>query len=431
MKYRFVLLLVSCLFGWGGSLPVFSAPDDDFNPDNPGDPQAINYCKILVSAVPEEGAYVSGGGRYTVNGNQVYISTNANNTPDYTYTFMYWTMNGEKTSYSQDFWFTPTKGTFEFVAHYKKAEVVFDPDNPSDPSSSTARRRYYLYLTSSIEGACSFSMDSGTKIKEQSQLYISANLNLGYQFEGWKLNGQIISTSQYLDFTMPSENTTLEAVISEIPFDPDSPTDPQGSGANVDNSTRMLIDLKIFDSEGNSDKTRVVINESKSLDYESDCDAAKFESDVAAYQIYTLDAKNTKYSINERPKDNGEVPIGIIVRNSGQMAITATRLDCSATLIDKVLEKEHDLALGDYTFNSESGTFNDRFVLKFNIILRGDANGDGKVDKNDLEVVSLYIMGTTVDGFLFKAADANDDNSVNAADIVRIINIIRKNLPAD
>ena len=70
-------------------------------------------------------------------------------------------------------------------------------------------------------------------------------------------------------------------------------------------------------------------------------------------------------------------------------------------------------------------------MLKFNIILRGDANGDGKVDKNDLEVVSLYIMGTTVDGFLFKAADANDDNSVNAADIVRIINIIRKNLPAD
>ena len=112
--------MVSCLFGWGGSLPLFSAPGDDFNPENPGDPQAVNFCKIIVSANPAKGAYVSGSGRYTVNGEQVYISTNANNTQDYTYTFMYWTMNGKKTNYSQDFWFTPTKGTFEFVAHYKK-----------------------------------------------------------------------------------------------------------------------------------------------------------------------------------------------------------------------------------------------------------------------------------------------------------------------
>lgn len=430
MKSKILLLMVSCLFGWGGSLPLFSAPGDDFNPENPGDPQAVNFCKIIVSANPAKGAYVSGSGRYTVNGEQVYISTNANNTQDYTYTFMYWTMNGKKTNYSQDFWFTPTKGTFEFVAHYKKTEVVFDPDNPSDPSSSTVRRRYFLYLTSSIEGACSFNMDSGNRIKENSQLDINVNLNLGYQFDGWKLNGQIISCDPYLYFTMPGEDTTLEAVISEIPFDPDSPVDPQGAGGNVDNATRMLIDLKLFDSKENSDKTRVVINESKSLDYETDCDAAKFVSDEATYQFYSLDAKKTKYAINERPKDKGEVPLGMIVKKSGQLAIAATRLDCTAILVDKVLQKEFDLALGDYTFSCGKGTFNNRFLLKLPSVLLGDANGDGKVDKDDVDAVVLYIIGTAIDGFVFNGADVNKDKEVNATDLVKIISIMQS-LSAD
>ena len=259
---------------------------------------------------------------------------------------------------------------------------------------------------------------------------INVNLNLDYQFDGWKLNGQIISCDPYLYFTMPGEDTTLEAVISEIPFDPDSPVDPQGAGGNVDNATRMLIDLKLFDSKENSDKTRVVINESKSLDYETDCDAAKFVSDEATYQFYSLDAKKTKYAINERPKDKGEVPLGMIVKKSGQLAIAATRLDCTAILVDKVLQKEFDLALGDYTFSCGKGTFNNRFLLKLPSVLLGDANGDGKVDKDDVDAVVLYIIGTAIDGFVFNGADVNKDKEVNATDLVKIISIMQS-LSAD
>ena len=136
MRIKKIFLAMSYLLLWGGSLSASALPDDTFDPQNPAEPSAVDICRIKVSANPAEGAYVSGGGRYIVNGSPVYISTNACNTEDYTYTFKYWTQNGEITSYSQYFYFYPTKGDVEFVAHYEKAEVVFDPSNPAEPSSS-------------------------------------------------------------------------------------------------------------------------------------------------------------------------------------------------------------------------------------------------------------------------------------------------------
>ena len=425
-------LLTSCLLLWGGNLTAISAPADDYNPENPAEPSAIDYCRLTVSAVPAEGAFVSGSGRYIVgSGNYVYVSTSANNTQNYTYTFLYWTLNGEKTSYSQNFNFAPVKGNYEFVAHYKKKEVIFDPENPDEPSSSTAKRKYYLYLTSNIEGACSFSIPSGDKIKEGTPLNIYVYPNQDYMFEGWKKDGVIISTDQYLYFTMPGETTTLEACFSEIPYDPDNPLEPSGNGSNVDNSTRMIMEFAIGDADsytedGYTDKTRVVINEAKSLDYEVGCDASKFISDAALYQIYSLDAKKTKYSINERPADNGEVPLGIVIKKSGEVVIAATRLDCSAVLVDKVAKTECDLALSTYTFRCNAGTIENRFYIKVPVLIPGDANDDGNVDATDIVDIANHTMGkaTSTGKYNEKAADVNGDKTVNIADIIMLANTI-------
>jgi hypothetical protein len=427
MKSRIMTLLTSCLLLWGGNLSAISAPDD-FNPENPPEPSPIDYCRLTVSADPAEGAYVSGSGRYTVgSGNYVYVSTSANNTQDYTYTFLYWTLNGERTSYSQDFYFTPVKGNCEFVAHYEKKEVVFNPESPDEPSSSTAKRKYYLYLTSNIEGACSFSMASGDKIKEGTQLNIVAYPNQDYKFEGWKKDGVIISTDQYLYYTMPGATTTLEACFSEIPFDPDSPSEPSGSGTNVDNTTRLLMDIQIGTADNNVDKTRVVINETKTLGYDTGTDASKMISTDADFQIYSLDAQNIKYSINERPKGDGVVPLGVILKKSGSTCISASRLDCSALLIDKLLNVTHNLAIGKYTFTAEAGTIEDRFVLTVNVptYTKGDVNGDGEVNVADLVAVSNYMAGD--DTVSKEKADVNSDGEVNVADLVAISNIMSGN----
>ena len=411
---------MSYLLLWGGSLSASALPDDTFDPQNPEEPSAVDVCRIKVSADPAEGAYVSGGGRYIVNGSPVYISTSACNTEDYTYTFKYWTQNGEITSYSQYFYFYPTKGDVEFVAHYEKAEVVFDPSNPAEPSSSNIKRKYYLYLTSSIEGACSFNVNSGNKVEEGKQFYIYPNYNSSYyNFEGWKVNGQIISTDSYLYYTMPSANTTLEACFSEIPYDPESPVEPSSQGGNVDNSTRRIMDFSIGNSSGFVDKTRIVLNEKRSVDYESDCDASKFTSNTADFQIYSI-GSNVKYSINERPLDSGEIPLGIIVKNAGSVTIGATRLECSATLVDKLLNKEQDLAIGNYTFDSEAGTFDDRFYIRIAVtdVLTITAKSYTRAYGDANPTFEYTSTGAVLKGYPSITCEATPTSNVGTYDII-------------
>jgi len=55
----------------------------------------------------------------------------------------------------------------------------------------------------------------------------------------------------------------------------------------------------------------------------------------------------------------------------------------------------------------------------------GDANGDGDVTEADVKAIAQHIMGQTPTGFDKEAADANQDNKLNAADIVTINNIIK------
>jgi hypothetical protein len=265
-------------------------------------------------------------------------------------------------------------------------------------------------------------MDSGIKVRVGAQLGISANLNPGYQFEGWSLNGEIISTSTFLSYRMPDSEMTLEAVVSEIPYDPEIPQNPIGTSGNADNPTRQIIDLTIGDGDGYVDKTRIVINDTKNLDYELECDASKFLSNEVDYQIYSLDDNGTCYSINARPRDNGMIPIGIVVRNEGLVTIDVKRLECQAILVDHDTDTETDLAFSSYTFYSGMGTIEGRFSVKVSELSKqGDANGDGDVNYDDVTAIARYIMEGMYEGFFFENANMNGDQEVNATDIVLLI----------
>jgi hypothetical protein len=56
--------------------------------------------------------------------------------------------------------------------------------------------------------------------------------------------------------------------------------------------------------------------------------------------------------------------------------------------------------------------------------IKGDANGDGTVDATDIVEVVNYILNKPSDKFNEDAADANGDGVVDAADIEAIVNII-------
>jgi hypothetical protein len=57
------------------------------------------------------------------------------------------------------------------------------------------------------------------------------------------------------------------------------------------------------------------------------------------------------------------------------------------------------------------------------LYLRGDANGDGVIDKEDAQFVTDIILGTRYD-YDIKTADANGDGIINMSDIMFIVNYI-------
>lgn len=123
---------------------------------------------------------------------------------------------------------------------------------------------------------------------------------------------------------------------------------------------RQMVNLILSDGT-HTDKTRVVFNEDKTQRYELDCDAAKFESSAAVPQLYTLEANNVKFAINERPL--GSVNLGFEVQKDGDYTISAIRMDSPMLLKDNLTDAIVDLSTSDYHFTSEAGTFNGRFTL--------------------------------------------------------------------
>lgn len=138
---------------------------------------------------------------------------------------------------------------------------------------------------------------------------------------------------------------------------------------------RQMINLTLSDGQ-TTDKTRVVFNEKQSKNYEMACDAPKFFSSENVAQLYSLDQSLTKYAINERPM--GEVRLGYIAANDGEMTISAQRMDQPMMLRDNVMQITHDLTMGDYTFSTKAGVCDDRFTL----VANGDVTSVGKIRKD-------------------------------------------------
>lgn len=126
------------------------------------------------------------------------------------------------------------------------------------------------------------------------------------------------------------------------------------------NINRQMVNLTLSDGK-HTDKTRIVFNEDKTQRYELDCDAAKFESSTTIPQLYTLEANNVKFAINERPL--GSVSLGFEVQKAGDYTISAIRMDSPMLLKDNLTDATVDLSTSDYRFTSEAGTFNGRFTL--------------------------------------------------------------------
>ena len=130
------------------------------------------------------------------------------------------------------------------------------------------------------------------------------------------------------------------------------------------------------------------MNQQASLDYETNCDAAKFFSmDSNTPQIYTLQ-NGMEYAINERPIGNGTVALGVMLPSSGTYTLQVTRNDeINIVLLDKDTNTRTYLNDDAYTFSADSGKLDNRFELTLvyndtNEITWGDDDDEATAIKN-------------------------------------------------
>ena len=158
------------------------------------------------------------------------------------------------------------------------------------------------------------------------------------------------------------------------------------------NPERRLINLEMFCGEEQADRTRVVLNEKKSRDYELDCDASKFMSSAATAQFYSIE-NGVQMAINERPQQ-GDIRLGYTAAKAGKLSISASRMDMPMVLVDTKENTTFDLSLGSYEFDTQAGTFNDRFMLR----LSGEATAINNMTKKTGVCIGTQEGGIAIGG---------------------------------
>ena len=188
---------------------------------------------------------------------------------------------------------------------------------------------------------------------------------------------------------------------------------------------RDVFNIYLSDT-ADTDRTRVVLNESASVAYELDKDAAKlFNEGNTSLLVYTLQSDDM-YSINERPLSDSVVRLGMYINNEGTYTISLkTSSDIVATIIDREENKQTVLNNEGYTFQSKAGNIDNRFVIFFAPVKSGldeiSQNDNGvkiNLEGNTLKVNDNYTV-YSVDGK--KIAQCTAGQSVNLTSGVYVV----------
>lgn len=149
---------------------------------------------------------------------------------------------------------------------------------------------------------------------------------------------------------------------------------------------RTVFNITLAKDGQQADRTRVVINEAATMQYDLSHDAAKFTgTEPAVSQIFTINGA-TRYAINERPLNNGQALLGLHFGTDGTYTIgLSNQPDGQVTLEDRLTGTKLQLnGTAGYSFTAKAGDSTDRFVLHFDAVATGiNAATTNEADRND------------------------------------------------
>ena len=174
---------------------------------------------------------------------------------------------------------------------------------------------------------------------------------------------------------------------------------------------RQLVNIVLTGQDSISDRTRIVYNTDASIEYEIGVDAAKFHTDGIP-EIYTVNG-TTKYAINERPMGTDDIKLGFIAPKSGNYTLSVPRMDADVQIYDNETHHTVDFTFGAYSFQTQAGTFNDRFVI------HKTSDGVTVIDNGfcmDGMTVTVFDGGIDIDGQLKSRVQIYSDSGMLMAE---------------
>ena len=132
-----------------------------------------------------------------------------------------------------------------------------------------------------------------------------------------------------------------------------------------------------------SDRTRFVINQSASVEYELSCDASKFAGNSTTAPDFYMIENEEHLAINERPIASGIFSLGFNAKVAGNYTITLESNPDATTrpfITDKQTGEKKCLDNSPYTFYTAAGTFDGRFYISFDEVPAGIDNADSESD---------------------------------------------------
>lgn len=223
----------------GGNTTLYAVYEKYYNPENPGEPSEPSLPQyttldILISPSEAGSVNVSSGNRYEV-GSSVRLQAYANTY----YHFLNWTQDGEIISTATSFNYVVKATNSPITANYSYS---YDPGNPGEPGKPTFQRK--LYLSANPANAGYFNINSGNTYTNGSTVSIRAYAKKDYEFENWTVNGEIISDSYSINYTMPETDVHLVANYRYTweyrPNNPGEPNSPDDQDLSIYGLTETI-----------------------------------------------------------------------------------------------------------------------------------------------------------------------------------------------
>ena len=167
------------------------------------------------------------------------------------------------------------------------------------------------------------------------------------------------------------------------------------------------------------DEARIVLVDESSEEYVRNEDALYFPAINSNLSQLYLVKGNIKMAVSEQPSLTS-MSMGYKAAKSGEQTLTLTSVpeNTSVVLVDNVAGTETSMTLGDtYTFQSEAGTFNNRFVIEttdLTGISQAVADGEVKVLVNGTEInvygaeAGTEVVAYTTNGTVVASAVAEE-----------------------